>query len=129
MPNITNLTVKKADGTTDVTYTALNPAGGDGIPAIFRSQGVGSAPAANPEFRVSSRANKAGRVLRITAHYPKVTTVSGAEQVNSGAVFTVEMQVSSSQAASDSAEAAAQFVNLCKTPLLQACLNSGFPPV
>lgn len=129
MPNITNLTVKKADGATDVTYTALNPAGGDGIPAIFRSQGVGVAPAANPEFRVSSRSSKTGRVLRITAQYPKVQTISGAEMVSSGAALSVEFQVRSDQAASDSAEAAAQFVNLLRTPLIQSCLSAGFPPV
>lgn len=129
MPNISNLTVKKADGTTDVTYTALNPAGGDGIPAIFRSQTVGTAPAANPEVRVSSRSSKTGRVLRITAQYPKVQTISGVETVTTGAALTVEMQISSNQSATDSTEAAAQFVNILKTPLIQSCLNTGFPPV
>lgn len=29
MPNMANITVKKADGTTDVVYTALTPSAGD----------------------------------------------------------------------------------------------------
>lgn len=129
MPNITNLTVKKADGTTDVTYTALNPAGGDGNPAIFRCQEVGTVPSANPEFRVSSRSNKTGRVLRITAQYPNVSIVSGASVVTAGAAFSMEFQVKGNQTQTDTNEAAAQFVNLLKTSLLQECLKTGFAPV
>ena len=129
MPNITNLTVKKADGTTDVTYTALNPAGGDGYPAIFRCMAVGAVPSANPEFRVSSRPNKAGRVLRVTAQYPNVSIVSGASVVTAGAAFSMEFRVKDNQVQTDTTEAAAQFVNLLKTPLLQECLKTGFPPV
>lgn len=46
MPTMANVTVKKADGTTDIIYDALSGSGGDGSPAVWR-QDTG-APAAQP---------------------------------------------------------------------------------
>lgn len=46
MPAIADLTVKKADGVTDIVYTALKGSGGDNDPAIWR-QDTGQ-PAAFP---------------------------------------------------------------------------------
>lgn len=40
MPQMANITVKKADGTTDVVYTALTPAGGDNSPARWSANAL-----------------------------------------------------------------------------------------
>lgn len=129
MPQATNLTVKKADGTTDILWTLMNPAGGDGIPASFQSLTVGNFPAARPEIRVSGRSTKTGRALRITMQYPNVQTVGGQALASPGTVVSMEVQVKADQPTLDTTEAAAQFANLIKTPLIQSCLNSGYPPV
>lgn len=129
MPAIANVTVKKADGTTDVTYTALNPAGGDGIPAIFRSETVGTSPGARPEVRVSAKGVKTGREVRITAHYPNVKTVNGAEVITPGFKFSGTFHLENAQIQSDINEGAAQFANFAASALIKACANTGFPPV
>lgn len=46
MPTMAAVTVKNADGTTDIIYDALSGSGGDGSPAVWR-QDTG-APAAMP---------------------------------------------------------------------------------
>lgn len=129
MPNIANVTVKKADGTTDIVYTALNPAGGDGIPAIFRAQTVGLSPAARPEVRVSGKSVKTGREIRVTAHYPNVKTVSGVETITPGFKFSGTFHLENSQSQVDSDEGASQFANFVASTLVKACASSGFPPV
>lgn len=129
MPNIANVTVKKADGTTDIVYTALNPAGGDGIPAIFRANTIGTSPAARPEVRVSAKGVKTGREVRVTAHYPNVKTVSGAEVIKPGFRFSGTFHLENDQIQTDTDEGAAQFGNFVASALLKACASSGFPPV
>lgn len=42
MPTMANITVKKADGTTDIVFDALSGSGGDGSPAVWR-QDTGAA--------------------------------------------------------------------------------------
>lgn len=129
MPNISNITVKKADGTTDVVYTALNPAGGDGIPAIFRSQTVGTSPSARPELRISGKSVKSGREIRITAQFPNVKTVGGVETVLKGSSLSATFHLENAQSQIDIDEAAAQFGNLMASVLVKSCFNTGFPPV
>lgn len=36
MPSMASITVKKADGTTDIVYDALSASGGDNSPAVWR---------------------------------------------------------------------------------------------
>lgn len=129
MPNITDITVKKNDGTTDVTYTALNPAGGDGIPAVFRSQTVGLSPAARPEVRIASKQVKGNREVRVTAHYPRVQTVSGVETILPGFRFAGTFHLENGQPESDTNEAASQFANVVASTLVKACAKTGFPPI
>lgn len=129
MPAITDITVKKADGTTDITYTALNPAGGDGIPAIFRSQTIGLSPAARPEVRVSAKATKTGREVRVTGQYPKVTTVGGVETIGRGLRVSMSVVQENSQEQSQTDEGATQLLNVCASSLIKACAKTGFPPV
>lgn len=42
MPTLANITIKKADGTTDVVYTAIAGAAGDNTPAMFRNETIGT---------------------------------------------------------------------------------------
>lgn len=129
MPNMSDVTVKKADGTTNITYTGLNPAGGDGIPAIFRSQTVGTTPGFKPEVRVLARAKKGERVVRLTARYPNVKTIGGVETLASqGSKMTLEFQLDESQNQSDIDEASAQFLNFANSTLFKDCTKTGFPP-
>jgi hypothetical protein len=63
MPSQANIVVKKNDGTTDITYTAVQPSSGDGVQAIWKSQTVGTAPVHQPELRCSTR-SQSGKIGR-----------------------------------------------------------------
>jgi len=77
MPNQADITVKKADGTTDITYAKVVPSSGSNSPAIWRSP-VGSAPGHKPTFRTRSAPNASGTVRRVDGEfvYPETATAA-----------------------------------------------------
>lgn len=72
MPQITNITVKKADGVTDLVLTAVQPSAGDGVAARWRAEAGFPSPAVMPTITLSARANgaKTGRRVDIRVTYP-----------------------------------------------------------
>lgn len=77
MPQMIDITVKKADGTTDITYYKVVPSSGSNSPAIWRSS-VGSAPAHKATLRVRSAPNASGTVRRVEGDfvYPETATAA-----------------------------------------------------
>jgi len=54
MTALANMTVKKADGSTDVLWTGAVPSSGDKSPAVWENRTVGTAPAHFPKLSVTS---------------------------------------------------------------------------
>jgi hypothetical protein len=75
MTQAASITVKKADGTTDIIYSAFVGSQGSTQPAVWRSPN-GAAPAHKAELRIRSNGNKAGTVRRLegTYVYPQTAT-------------------------------------------------------
>lgn len=124
MPNLANITVKKFDGVTDVTFTGVNPAGGVDAPAILRSNSVGTAIAHRPELRVSVKnAGPKDRVVG-TFKFPQIATnsttgiTSVVDTVDGKFEFTVSKAVDQTTVN----EAAAQFMNLGASALIKQTL-------
>lgn len=132
MPAIANITVKKNDGTTDITYTGVSPSSGDGVPAIFKSQTVGTAQAHQPELRISSRDAMKGekRNLRATYVYPQISTNSttGVTSVVDKASADVNWNVPKGMAQADVNEFASQLANLIVSALVKQCVKDGYAP-
>lgn len=133
MPNMANLTVKKADGTTDVTYTALVPSAGDKSPAVWKSLSAAAISAMQPELRVrtSSNGDFTARNGRIDFSYPfwgenPVTT----QPFLFSGPFNAQTTWSRPVGAPDSAvkEAAYQYCNLLYQTLIKETLNTGYAP-
>lgn len=129
MPQIANITVKKYDGTTDVTYTAMQPSAGDNQPAIWKETNTGTVRAGNPELALVARSGGNRRVRRITGSYiyPKVRLDSASQAVVSGgmsASFTVT--VPQEMTATEIRESTSQFANLVASALVKSCLETGF---
>lgn len=131
MPTQANITVKKNDGVTDVTYTALQPSSGDNVQAIWKSLTVGTAQAHQPELRCSARQIQGGkREIRMTYVYPSLSTNSstGVTSViykEAGAyTFVLDPQAPSV----DVNEAVAQFANLVASAHAKAIVQGGFGP-
>lgn len=115
MPAGTNLTVKKADGATDVTFTFIDPSKGT-QPAVWQNTAVGSAPSHRPEFRLSARdaAGGAKRLVRATMGYPQIATNSttGVTSVVFKSLATAEWSIPRDMSATDFGELISQFANL-----------------
>jgi hypothetical protein len=130
MPAIANITVKKNDGTTDIIWTGVQPSSGDGTPATWKSQTVGTASAHQPELRLSARdANKGShRLLRLTFQYPQIATNSttSVTSVVQKAMATLEMEIPKAMASADVNEAVSQLTNLIDSSLVVSCLKEGY---
>lgn len=130
MPGLANITVKKNDGTTDIVYSGVSPASGDGTPAVWRSETIGSAMAHRPELRLTSREASKGsrRAMRATFQYPQIATDSttGLTTVVDRAAADVNWIMPKSMTSADINEFASQFANLLASTLLKDCVKAGF---
>lgn len=65
MPQLANLTVKKYDGVTDVTYVPVSAASSDGVFAEYHNTSGFPIPATRPSFKIATRNNGKGTARRI----------------------------------------------------------------
>lgn len=126
MSTLASITVKKYDGTTDITFKDIDPASGD-QPAVWRSQTIGNAQVHQPEFRVSSR--KRGQIveMRGTFRYPQIATntTTGVTSVVRSMSGTVSANYDMGMAQVDVQEAVHQFLNLCASTLVKEMFRTG----
>lgn len=132
MPQIANLTIKKNDGTTDITYTGVVPSSGEKSPAIWRSLTVGTAAAHQPEFRMVARSNGNSTARRFDVHatYPTLVTspADGRISVADRVIFDLSVLVPLNMANADVNEAVSQLCNLMSTTLVKDSFKTGFAP-
>lgn len=88
MPNMANITVKKADGTTDITYIKASASAGDGSPAIWKEPTTGQVRAGQPTLSVKTRNNGKDNARRLDGLflYPKVREDAGGNAVVKGGI-------------------------------------------
>lgn len=130
MPAIADLTVKKYDGTTNIVYSGVQPSSGDGTPAVWKSQTVGTANAHQPEFRLAAKegSNGAKRNSRVTFQYPQIATntTTGVTSVIDRFSADVNVSCPKGMTQSDINEAVAQLTNILATTLIRDCLRQGY---
>lgn len=135
MPTMANITVKKNDGTTDIVYDALSPAGG-GDPAVWRQdtgQAAGVPVGVRPTLKLGSSWNgpKTARQVTFEYVYPyavqdsTTTLYSAKDQAVAKGIVTLPVALPATQLN----EAAAQFGNLMAAALIKASLQAGYAPV
>lgn len=130
MTAMANITVKKADGTTDIVWAGLSPSAGDKVPAIWRSQTVGASVAFRPEFKLttSSPPNGNQRSSKATMVYPVVETIAGKSSVLGYITFSGEFKVLNLAPDVDAGEAVYQCMNLLGSSLIKQSVKEGFAP-
>lgn len=132
MPNMANITVKKADGTTDILWTALQPSSGDGVSAVWRSETAGVQANVKPTFALASRWNgpRTARRLDYSILYPQKYTdsASGLDLVANRAILSGNFTLPTGIPDLIAAEAVAQSVNLLASALVKSCLQAGYAP-
>jgi hypothetical protein len=127
-----NITVKKNDGTTDITYTAVVPSSGDTVQAVWKSQTVGTAPSHQPEFKLSSRDASGGtkRSLHSVLTYPQIATDSTTtlttvvNRISVSSDWTIPKDMSQT----DINEAVSQYANLLASTLIKDSAKGGYAP-
>jgi len=132
MPSMANITVKAANGTTDVVYTAMAPSSGDGVPAVWRNEAGGSATAFKATLTLASKFNGPKTVRRLSGTFqlPQVATDSTttlSTVVNTVPVnFSFALPIEVPQTIID--EAVHQCTNLLSSTLVRDALKSGYAP-
>lgn len=131
MPTQANITVKKHDGTTDVTYSAQQSSSGDNVQAIWKSLSVGTAQAHQPELRCSARQIQGGkREVRMTFSYPSLSTntSTGVTSVIYKEAGTYTFVLDPQAPTVDVNEATSQFANLIASAHAKAIMASMYGP-
>lgn len=132
MPNMADIVVKKADGTTDITYTALTPSSGDRVPAQWRVEALGTVAGNRPTLVVSSRysQDRKARLVEGRVVLPETFTDSttGIISVRNREMFSFNTVVHLDVSDVIVSELAAQSANLLKSALLQSVIKTGFAP-
>lgn len=132
MPQIADVTVKKADGTTNIIFSGISGAGGDASPAVFRSVSAPGTTGQKPTIKITSRdsGDKATRRIVIDAVFPEVytDTTSSLTKINSKVTMQVNVAVPQNLSSTTMSEAAAQLTNFLASALIQSSISSGFAP-
>jgi hypothetical protein len=127
---LATLAITKADGTTAISWTGLQPSSGDGTAAVWKSLTVGNAQAHQPELRLSARDGNSGssRVLRVTAQYPQIQTDSttGVTSVVRRAKFSGEYVFEKDMPQTDVDEFVHQVTGCLNNPTFKSYLKSGY---
>lgn len=131
MPQLANITVKAADGTTNVVFTALTGASGDGAQAVFRNDSFGPVLASRPTFMIAAMPNgtRKARRIRFNGHWPITAQDAGGNLVVTGSA-PVEASFLIPQNLPESVvnEISAQFPALIASGLARECIRTGFAP-
>lgn len=131
MPTAASITVKKDDGTTDVTYTLLTASGGEKSPAVWRNTAATGTNGQKPELRMVSSLNEAqtGRKFTINFTYPEVyTDVNSVTQIRARANIKAEGFLPLDLSDAAAAEFGAQFGNLLAASLIEDAMTTGYAP-
>lgn len=131
MPQISNLTVKKNDGTTDVTYSAVVPSAGDKTPAIWRNTTVGTAAAHHPTLIVASRNSGTSTARKVDGQYVYPSLVTGSDgrvSIADRLHLKIDGTIPQGMATADVEEAVSQGLNLFVTSLIKEVFKSGYAP-
>lgn len=127
-----DITVKKADGTTNILWSLVASAGGDTSPAVWRSNSASGTLGQRPTISIKSRNNgdNTARRVEYNAVFPSVYTdsSSGLTQIRSKCVWSGSVVVPLDMADTDRNEQAAQVANLIASSLFVSTFNSGYAP-
>lgn len=128
MPVFGNITIKKADGTSDIVYTAVQKSAGDGSPARYEQQ-TPSVLSARPQFAIqSSKPPGSGNLRRMTFNgvYP-ILDVDGKEV---GRVTLSDAKVTTPRNADATSvkEGVHQLLNLCASAASKQSAEEGYAP-
>jgi len=135
MPSMASITVKKADGTTDIVFDALAASGGDSSPSVWR-QDTGAAAGLpvglRSSYKLTSKWNgpKTARQMQFELSFPYAVqdTTTTLYSSKDRAVFTGVFTMPQGIPSANLNEAAAQALNLMAAALTKTAVQVGYAP-
>lgn len=135
MPAMASITVKKADETTNITYDALTPSGGDAGTARWR-QDTGAPTGLPTELRSTLFArtieHNGGKdrkgIVTYRSPYAYQDTTTGLYSSTMGVSGRMELVVPKGMPANAQSEGIRQFCNLLAAALIKQMLEAGYAP-
>ena len=125
MPNLANIVVKKADGTTNYTFTALAGAPGDGVFAQWRGEGSTPALSADLRTKVVWNSKRNARRTEGFVSIPKVETVAGVPTVTSRTPSSLSITIPDNLTATEAADYVAITCNAYSSALIRQIMAEG----
>lgn len=127
-----DITVKKADGTTNVVYVAATPSAGDKSPAVWTQNAYSGVLGNRPRLELTTQNNSSGdtRQVRYKLIYPVtyVDSTTGLEKQLAYLEFNGQLYMPKSLTTTAWKEAAAQLGNLLASAALVAAAETGYAP-
>lgn len=132
MSTAASITVKKADGSTDVIFGVLEGRSGDN-PAKWKAPALGATPVTQPELRVHSKdvpgTDKVKVVATFVYPYHVVNSTTGVTTVEQREMFRLEYTGSNAIPSATRAEAVHQGMNLLASTAFKTALLELAAPV
>lgn len=132
MPTMADITVKKADGTTNVVFVAAVPSAGDKTPAVWTQDAASGIQSHRPRFEMTCQNNGQNtiRQARTKFSYPIVFTDTTTSQevllksLGFDGIFYMPFELTTTQWN----EGWAQLGNLLCSTLVRSAIQVGFAP-
>lgn len=130
MPSMANIVVKKNDGTTDITYSALTPSAGDKVAAVWTALTVAVTAAFRPLFRMRAQSNGDATTRRVTTSYvyPVTATENTVLVLKGKCIAETTWSIPQNLPDADIAEFVSQYANLNASVLAKDCVKVGYAP-
>lgn len=132
MANMADIVVKKADGTTNVTYVGVAPSAGDKTPAIWTLNASSGIQGLRPRLEMVCQPNGSAttRQARFKYFYPvKYTdTTTSLDKLLNSVGFDGVLHLPTVLSTTDWNEAWAQLGNLLSSTLIRSSVQEGYSP-
>lgn len=130
MAAIANITIKAANGTTDVVATALIGAAGDGIPARWRVEDASKVAAHRTSFVVVTKPNqkKDARIADVRLKMPVTRLVNGATVLVGTIPMSLMIVAGEQYTQAEIDEAVAQGLNFASHSVIRDVCRFGYSP-
>jgi hypothetical protein len=132
MPDMADIVVKKADGTTNITFNKLTASSGDKVPAQWRQEATGASAALRPTFEMVSQWNgpRTARRVNSSFQYPYTVTdtTTSTTTVKARIPYQTSAVVPTEVPDTIVSEAVAQGTNLQTSALVVSCYKTGYAP-
>lgn len=128
MPQINDITVKAANGTTDVVFAAVVPSAGDRSPSRWQETAASVFRGHRPTLEIQAQYNGPRTARRITGRItmPMIAAGPGAELVTGQMIGDFTCVLPTSVSDSQANEFAARFGNLLAHNLIKQCVSTTY---